>query len=66
MEFAFLAHVMLLANRYMFNKQYRGLLGLETDFDIRIKKRLEEIGIVLTLDEVKALTYYLSIPNNKE
>lgn len=60
LEFAFLTHVMLLANRYMFNKQFYNQSVLESAFDIRIKSRLEEIGIVLTLDEVKALTYYLT------
>lgn len=66
LEFAFLTHVMLLANRYMFNKQYCNQSNLESAFDSRIKNRLEEIGIDLTLDEVKALTHYLSVTDNEE
>ncbi len=59
LEFAFLTHVMLLANRYVFDNQYSHQTDSESVLDKDIINRLAEIGIVLNIDEIKALTYYL-------
>jgi mannitol operon transcriptional antiterminator len=58
LELAFLAHVMLLANRYVFDKQFTAKSKEERPLDCLIKNRLSEIGVFLTLDEIQALTYY--------
>lgn len=58
LELAFLAHVMLLANRCVFDKQFTAKSKEERPLDCLIKNRLSEIGIFLTLDEIQALTYY--------
>lgn len=58
MQFAFLAHVMLLAGRYVFDKQFTGSPNAPTDLERLIQGRLEEVGVYLNPDEIKALTYY--------
>ena len=59
LEFAFLTHVMLLANRYVFNKQFKNKSVKWTGLDLLIKNSLEEMGVYLEMDEIKALTYYI-------
>lgn len=58
MEIAFLSHVLLMASRYVFDKQFSGKSFEQTDLDLLIKNRLTEIGVHLTLDEIKALACY--------
>jgi hypothetical protein len=58
LELAFLAHIMLLASRCVFDKQFTAKSKEERPIDRLIETRLSEIGVFLTLDEIQALTYY--------
>lgn len=59
LEISFLAHVMLLANRYVFGQQLDTKAMPVSDLDRSILQALTTIGIYLTGDEIHALTYYL-------
>lgn len=61
MNLAFLAHIMLLASRCIFNKQYKYKTENETDTDRFIKGLMTQMEVDLTLDEIKALCYYFDL-----
>lgn len=57
-QFPFLAHVMLLANRYYFGTQYGGDKDAPSNMERRIQKELQDVDIFIGYGEIRALMFY--------